>query len=158
MADKLNCPRPRREMSQAVIVVPTFDPMIRKAASLNASIPAFTKLTTITVTADDDWISEVAKKPVVQAPNRLEATARALSQTTSRHSLHRIAHDLHSINEEGQSAQNIQHEEDHRQETGLRTHPAESLCRGSAHFIIRSSTGEACDSFRLERCATNRHP
>ena len=64
-------------MSQAVIVVPTLDPMIRKAASLNASIPAFTKLTTITVTADDDWISEVAKKPVVQAPNRLEATARS---------------------------------------------------------------------------------
>jgi hypothetical protein len=32
--------------------------------SANVSSPAFTKLTTITVVADDDWIMEVTKAPV----------------------------------------------------------------------------------------------
>ena len=45
---------PSHETSQAVTVVPMFAPIMTPIAWANVKRPAFTKLTTITVVADDD--------------------------------------------------------------------------------------------------------
>ena len=45
---------PNKEINQAVTVVPTLAPIITPTDSTSVSKPAFTKLTTITVVADDD--------------------------------------------------------------------------------------------------------
>lgn len=45
---------PNRDIIQAVTVVPIFAPMITPTAAINDSSPALTKLTTITVVAEDD--------------------------------------------------------------------------------------------------------
>ena len=46
--------KPMRETSQAVIVVPILAPIMTEIDSARVSSPAFTKLTTITVVADED--------------------------------------------------------------------------------------------------------
>ena len=56
--------KPMSDTNQAVIVVPILAPMITEIDSASVSKPAFTKLTTITVVADDDWIIEVTITPV----------------------------------------------------------------------------------------------
>jgi len=50
---------PKSEMSHAVTVVPIFAPMITPTDSTKLSKPAFTKLTIITVVAEDDCKSDV---------------------------------------------------------------------------------------------------
>ena len=55
---------PKIEMIQAVTVVPMLAPIITLMDSASVSNPAFTKLTTITVVADDDWIRAVINTPV----------------------------------------------------------------------------------------------
>ena len=52
-------------------VVPIFAPMIRPTAWFSFIIPAFTNPTTITVVADDDWITAVTPAPSSTALNRL---------------------------------------------------------------------------------------
>jgi hypothetical protein len=47
-----------------VSVVPRFAPMITPIDSMRVRSWAFTKLTTITVVADDDWTKQVTNKPV----------------------------------------------------------------------------------------------
>ncbi len=52
--EKISNLKPRMEISQAVTVVPIFAPIITPMDSASDNSPAFTKLTTITVVADDD--------------------------------------------------------------------------------------------------------
>lgn len=59
-----NFPNPNKEINQAVAVVPIFAPIITPIDCTKLSSPAFTKLTTITVVADDDCMSAVTKSPV----------------------------------------------------------------------------------------------
>ena len=61
---EVDSPKPNSEIIHAVIVVPTFAPIITAIAPASESKPAFTKLTTITVVADDDWIAAVTMVPV----------------------------------------------------------------------------------------------
>ena len=51
-------------MIQAVTVVPMLAPIITLMDSASVSNPAFTKLTTITVVAEEDWIRAVINTPV----------------------------------------------------------------------------------------------
>ena len=55
---------PRAEIIQAVTVVPMLAPMITPMDWARVRSPALTKLTTITVVADDDWMSAVMSTPV----------------------------------------------------------------------------------------------
>ena len=55
---------PKIEMIHAVTVVPILAPIITLMDSANVSRPAFTKLTTITVVAEEDWIRAVINTPV----------------------------------------------------------------------------------------------
>ena len=66
--------KPRRETIQAVTVVPMFAPKIIPIDCVKERICAFTKLTTITVVALDDWIIAVTKRPVKTAVNRFPDT------------------------------------------------------------------------------------
>ena len=54
-----------------VMVVPMFAPMITPIACIRLIRPAFTKLTTMTVVADDDCIMIVIRRPVNTAIRRL---------------------------------------------------------------------------------------
>ena len=60
---KLSPCRPVRLKIQEVIVVPTLAPMIMPIAWLSFMIPALTNPTTITVVAEDDWITAVTAAP-----------------------------------------------------------------------------------------------
>ena len=51
-------------MIQAVTVVPILAPIMTLIDSASVSNPAFTKLTTITVVAEEDWIRAVINTPV----------------------------------------------------------------------------------------------
>ena len=55
-----------------VMVVPMFAPIITPIDSTKLSKPAFTKLTIITVVAEDDCKRAVIKNPVVIPKNLLE--------------------------------------------------------------------------------------
>ena len=55
---------PKNAISQAVMVVPMLAPIITPMDSTRLSKPAFAKLTTITVVAEDDCTRHVIKKPV----------------------------------------------------------------------------------------------
>ena len=62
-------------MTQAVNVVPTLAPMITAMDCVRVIRPALTKLTTITVDADEDWINAVIRKPVMVPVRRLRVMA-----------------------------------------------------------------------------------
>lgn len=55
---------PSRAIIHAVMVVPILAPIITPTDAINDSKPALTKLTIITVVADDDWIVVVTRIPV----------------------------------------------------------------------------------------------
>ncbi len=55
---------PSNAIIQAVMVVPIFAPIITPTDAISESRPAFTKLTIITVVADEDCIVVVTKIPV----------------------------------------------------------------------------------------------
>ena len=55
---------PRAEIIQAVTVVPILAPIITPIDCERLNRPAFTKLTTITVVAEEDWIRAVIRTPV----------------------------------------------------------------------------------------------
>ena len=63
--------KPNSATIHAVIVVPMFAPNITPTDCTSVSSPAFTKLTTITVVAPDDWIIIVRTIPVSNATKRL---------------------------------------------------------------------------------------
>ena len=54
-----------------MIVVPIFAPRITPTDCRSVIIPAFTKPTTMTVVAEDDWITIVTTRPISSAENRL---------------------------------------------------------------------------------------
>ena len=54
---------PVKESSQEVTVVPIFAPIIIPTACESCMMPEFTKPTTITVVAEDDWITAVTAAP-----------------------------------------------------------------------------------------------
>lgn len=64
--------KPKREMIQAVKVVPILAPIITLIACLRVRSPAFTKPTTITVVALEDWITAVTPSPVTTPLSGLE--------------------------------------------------------------------------------------
>lgn len=66
---------PKRAMIHAVKVVPTLAPNITAIDWASVIKPAFTKLTTITVDADELWISAVIANPVSVPVNRLRVIA-----------------------------------------------------------------------------------
>ena len=53
------------------MVVPMFAPIITPADSINVINPALTKLTVITVVAEEDWMAAVVRKPVKSPKYRL---------------------------------------------------------------------------------------
>ena len=67
--------KPNAEIIQAVTVVPMLAPIITPMDCERVSSPAFTKLTTITVVAEDDWISAVISTPVKTPVTRLVVIA-----------------------------------------------------------------------------------
>ena len=67
--------KPNMEMIQAVTVVPILAPIITLIDSVRVNNPAFTKLTTITVVADEDWIRAVISTPVKTPVTRLVVIA-----------------------------------------------------------------------------------
>ena len=62
MSSAISCP---------VIVVPIFAPMMIHTACLSVIMPEFTNPTTITVVADDDWITAVTPAPTRTPRKRL---------------------------------------------------------------------------------------
>mgnify|MGYP007028160160 CR=1 FL=1 len=77
---------PKIEIIQAVTVVPILAPIITLMDSARVSSPALTKLTTITVVAEEDWIRAVISTPVKTPVTRLVVIAvkilRSLSPAT----------------------------------------------------------------------------
>ena len=67
--------KPNRAIIQAVMVVPMLAPIITPIDWVNVRRPAFTKLTTITVVALDDWIMAVIMKPVKILLNEFDVIA-----------------------------------------------------------------------------------
>ena len=66
---------PRAEMIQAVTVVPMLAPMITPMDCERVRSPALTKLTTMTVVAEEDWIRAVIRTPVRTPVTRLVVIA-----------------------------------------------------------------------------------
>ncbi len=66
---------PNREIIHAVTVVPILAPIMTATAPVSDKSPAFTKLTTITVVADEDWIVVVTNIPVKTPLKRLFVNA-----------------------------------------------------------------------------------
>ena len=66
---------PNRAITHAVNVVPTFAPKITAIDWARVIRPALTKLTTITVDADELWINAVIAKPVIVPVKRLRVIA-----------------------------------------------------------------------------------
>ena len=56
--------KPRRATIHPVTVVPMFAPIMTPIADTRFISPAFTKETTMTVVADEDWMTTVMRKPV----------------------------------------------------------------------------------------------
>jgi hypothetical protein len=63
---------PNIVINHAVMVVPILAPMITLIASGKVNKEAFEKLTTISVVAEEDCITDVIRKPVVIPKNRLD--------------------------------------------------------------------------------------
>ena len=75
-SDESSSLKPRAAIIQAVVVVPRFAPIITPILSRKVSKPAFTKLTTITVVAEDDCITAVTRVPEKTPLKRFPAIER----------------------------------------------------------------------------------
>jgi hypothetical protein len=64
--------KPKIVINQAVIVVPILAPIITLIDSVSVNNPAFEKLTTINVVAEEDCITDVIKNPVRTPKTRLD--------------------------------------------------------------------------------------
>ena len=69
ISDRLNL-NPRKDMIQKVVVVPKLAPITTPTACIKERRRACTKLTTMTVVADEDWTRQVTRKPVVTPASR----------------------------------------------------------------------------------------
>ena len=61
-------------ISCPVMVVPMLAPMMIHTACCSVSIPEFTNPTTITVVADDDWMTAVIPAPTATPRKRFEVS------------------------------------------------------------------------------------
>ena len=61
---------PDKDRSHAVTVVPMFAPMMTGMDCRRLRSPELTKPTTMTVVADDDWMTAVTARPVRRPENR----------------------------------------------------------------------------------------
>ena len=68
---KLSPSKPLKERIQEVMVVPTLEPMMTPTACFNVMMPELTKPTTMTVVADEDWITAVTPRPSRKPLNTL---------------------------------------------------------------------------------------
>ena len=75
--------KPKNEITHAVRVVPMLAPIITEIDCANDSRPAFTKLTTITVVADEDCIKAVISNPVKTPIKRFEVIADRIDRMRS---------------------------------------------------------------------------
>lgn len=82
---------PKIDTIQNVVVVPMLAPMIRPTASTTVSSPALTKLTIITVVADEDCTRHVTRKPVPTPTNRLPVIVRMMLRNFSPESFWRAS-------------------------------------------------------------------
>jgi hypothetical protein len=62
---------PERRKICAVTVVPIFAPRMTPTDCLSVMMPAFTKPTTMTVVADEDWMTIVTTMPMIRAVKTL---------------------------------------------------------------------------------------
>ena len=69
---KLSPSRPLSDRIQAVTVVPILEPMITPTACFNVMMPEFTKPTTMTGVAEEDWITAVTARPSKKPLKTLE--------------------------------------------------------------------------------------
>ena len=60
---KLLPSKPERERIQAVTVVPMLEPMMTPTACFSVMMPELTKPTTMTVVAEEDWMTAVTAMP-----------------------------------------------------------------------------------------------
>ena len=60
---KLSPSKPLRDRIQAVTVVPMLEPMMTPTACLRVMMPELTKPTTMTVVAEEDWMTAVTAAP-----------------------------------------------------------------------------------------------
>ena len=74
---------PSHDTSHAVTVVPMLAPIITPIACAKVRRPAFTKLTTITVVAEEDWITEVIPRPVSTPLNGFDVIAESSPRSLS---------------------------------------------------------------------------
>ena len=65
---------PPRDRIQAVTVVPTLAPIMTLMACPRVIMPELTKPTTITVVAEEDWMTPVTARPVRKPSIRLEVS------------------------------------------------------------------------------------
>ncbi len=75
--------KPRKEMIQKVVVVPRFAPMIMPMDSKRVSRPALTKLTIITVVAEEDCTRQVTRKPESRPVKRFVVITRIMPRSFS---------------------------------------------------------------------------
>ena len=75
--------KPNSAMTHAVNVVPTLAPIITAMDCARVMRPAFTKLTTITVEAEELCINAVMRKPVSVPVNRLRVIAERMLRRRS---------------------------------------------------------------------------
>ena len=98
----------------AVMVVPRLAPMITPIDWMRVSSPALTKDTTSTVVADEDWTSEVVRKPVKIPLKRFAGEAgERLAHAFPREALDGLGHDFHPEQENAERTQHLQQSYDH---------------------------------------------
>lgn len=100
---------PKIEIIQNVVVVPRFAPRIIPIAPNSVNRPAFTKLTIITVDAEELCTRQVTENPVVNPENRFPVIACIIPlEPLPRKPLQRFRHNLHAEQKHPQASQNLQ--------------------------------------------------
>lgn len=102
---------PVSDNSHDVIVVPILAPIITPIACDSLIIPEFTKPTTITVVADDDWITAVTKAPSMMALKGLEVIFREFAQGGFPIAFKALSHCIHTEQEQRKSSDHSQNAE-----------------------------------------------
>ena len=80
--ERLNL-KPRNEMIQNVVVVPRLAPMMTPIDWIRVRRRAWTKLTTMTVVAEEDWTRQVTRNPVITPANRFPVIERMILRSRS---------------------------------------------------------------------------
>lgn len=101
---------PVRLRSQEVTVVPMLAPMMMPTACVSFMMPEFTKPTTMTVVAEDDWITAVTPAPKRTALIGFDVSfSRIPFQSAAGKLFETISHGLHSVKEQREPAKHRQY-------------------------------------------------